>query len=533
MESFDYIVIGAGSAGCVLANRLSEDGRNKVLLIEAGGADRNPLIKVPLAAGLVYFWRAINWNYSTEPDPGIDGRSILWPRGKVLGGSSSINGMMYMRGHRADYDGWAAKGLPGWSYEEVLPLFLKSEDHLERDGPFHAKGGPLRVMRSKGDHPIYRDFLKSGAACGFKANDDFNGADQEGLGLFDFNIRNGRRESTATAFLRPARGRANLTILPHALVDRLSIENGRAKAITILRQGKQETIAARAEIILCAGAIGSPAILQRSGIGDGALLKARGIELRHHLPGVGQNLHDHLGVYLRFRSRRPETLYSLMRPDRAAFAGLRTLLGLGGAGSSVPLEAGGFLKTRPDLAMPDIHIVAVPGLNLETTQKGQGEHGYIICFYQLRPKSRGRIEIVSAEPAAAPAIHPGYLSHPDDVVCMRDGVRLAEQIAKTQPLADWNAGAISPLDADLGSDEAIDAWVRASSNTIFHPVGSCAMGVDDMAVTDAALRVRGLVGLRVADASIMPAIIGGNTSAPAMMIAEKAAELILSRPNSA
>ena len=529
MDTFDFVIVGAGSAGCVLANRLSESGRRRVLLLEAGPRDANPLIKVPLAAGLVYFWKAINWNYETAPDPGIDGRSIKWPRGKVLGGSSSINGMMYMRGHRADYDGWRDCGLAGWGYDDVLPYFLKSEDHIERDDRFHGKGGPLRVVRSHGAHPIYRDFLSAGADCGFRANDDFNGADQEGLGLFDFNIRDGRRESAATAFLGPARGRRNLEVWTGVHADRIVIENHRAVAIDITRHGQAKRVAASGEIIIAAGAIGSPALLQRSGIGDGRALSKLGIAQVHHLSGVGQNLHDHLGVYLRYRSTRPETLYSLFRPDRAFAAGFRTLLGAGGPGSSVPLEAGGFLKTRSDLTIPDIHVVAVPGLNLETTQKGQGQHGYIVCFYQLRPKSRGRIAITSADPTVPPDIHPGYLSHPDDIVCMRDGVRLVHRLAQTKPLSDWNAGEISPLTSDLASDVAIDAWVRASSNTIFHPVGSCAMGTDPAAgaVTDARLRVHGLAGLRVADASIMPAIVGGNTSAPAMMIAEKAAAMLL------
>ena len=527
MTEFDFIVAGAGSAGCVLANRLSENGRWRTLLIEAGGADSNPFIKVPLAAGLVYFWKATNWNYTTAPDPGIAGRSIAWPRGKVLGGSSSINGMMYMRGHRADYDGWAAMGLAGWSYEDVLPLFLKSEDHLDRGGPYHAKGGPLRVARSRGEHLVYDEFLAAGVACGFKRNDDFNGADQEGLGLFDFNLRDGKRESSATAFLRPAKGRSNLTIWTGCLVDRVTFADGRATGVEIIRDGVRTSVRANREVVLSAGAIGSPSILQRSGIGDGETLKGLGVEVIRHRPSVGANLHDHLGVYLRYHSRRPDTLYALMRPDRAIAAGLRTLAGLGGPGSSVPLEAGGFLKTRPDLPIPDIHIVAVPGLNLETTRKGQGRHGYVICFYPLRPKSRGRVAITSRDPDAAPKIDPGYLSHPDDMRCMRDGVRLAHRIGSTPPIADRNAGAISPVAADLADDASIEAWVRANSNTIFHPVGTCAMSADDGGVTDARLRVRGVEGLRVADASVMPTIVGGNTSAPTMMIAEKAANAIL------
>ncbi len=527
MTQFDFIVVGAGSAGCVLANRLSENGRHTVLLIEAGGADNHPVLRVPLAAGLAYFWKSFNWGYQTTPQRHMDDRSIAWPRGKVLGGSSSINGMMYMRGNRADYDQWAQMGLDGWSYEDVLPLFRKSEDHVDRDDAFHGRGGPLRVVRAKADHPLYDAFLNAGFANGARPNDDFNGVEQEGLGRYDFNYRDGRRESSATAFLRPARGRANLTVWTRTQVKRLNLVEGRIGSITVARDGgAEETVTANREVVLSAGAINTPLLLEQSGIGDPAVLDDCGIDVQLAAPGVGQNLQDHLGVYLTYTCNQPITLYRLFRPDRAIVAGLRALLFGTGPASAVPLEAGGFLKTRPDLDIPDIHITFVPGLNLETTQKGQGQHGFLINFYQLRPHSRGSVHVTGTRGQGTPAIDPNYLDAEADRQCMRDGVRLAEAIGDTAPLAGYRAGRISP-DRALVTDDEIDAWVRQGANTIFHPVGTCRMGADDASVVDPELRVRGIANLRVADASVMPTIIGGNTSAPTMMIGEKAAAMML------
>ncbi len=527
MVEFDYIVVGAGSAGCVLANRLSESGRHSVLLIEAGGRDSNPFIKIPLTAGLVYFWKSINWNYVTTPQTHLDGRSIAWPRGKVLGGSSSINGMMYMRGNAADYDQWAQMGLKGWGYEDVLPYFRKSEDHADRDDDYHGRGGALRVVKAKADHPLYQAFLRAGYANGHPENDDFNGVRQEGLGRYDFNYRDGRRESSATAFLRPAERRPNLTVWTKTHARRLVLEGRRVRGLEVERQGRPMTVTAGREVILSTGAVNSPILLERSGVGDPDVLAAAGVPCRHALPAVGTNLQDHLGVYLTYACREPITLYSLFRPDRAVRAALGVLLFGTGPGSAVPLEAGGFLRTRPDLEIPDIHITFVPGLNLETTRKGQGRHGYLINFYQLRPESRGRVHVDPNDPEGPPVIDPNYLEAEADRRCLRDGVRLAAKIGDTEPLARYNAGPISP-GGPLQDDTAIDEWVRQGANTIFHPVGTCRMGVDPDSVVDQALKLRGLGGLRIADASVMPTIIGGNTSAPTMMIAEKAADLILS-----
>lgn len=531
MQSFDFIVVGAGSAGCVLANRLSEDGRHSVLLIEAGGSDRNPIFSIPLLAGAAYYWRPTNWNYATTPQPGLDGRSVKWPRGKLLGGCSSINGMMYMRGTRADYDVWRQLGLSGWGYDDVLPYFIRAEDNPERPGnPYHGQGGPLHVEKAKADNPLYRAFLEAGAAEGFPRNDDFNGARQEGLGRYDFNVSHGRRVSSATAYLRPAEGRANLTVWTKTLVTRIVIEKGRATALDVVRDGAPLKVGAKREIILSAGAINSPQLLQLSGIGDPAHLKPLGIEPVHALPEVGRNLQDHMGVYLKYAANEPVTLYSLFRPDRAALALAKAYLFGTGPAAAVPLEAGGFLKTRPTIEEPDIHITFVPGLNLETTRAGQGRHGYLISFYQLRPESRGSVAITSADPSVPPLMDPAYLAAESDRVVMRDGMKLAWRIGNSPALARYRASYISPVEADMASDDAIDAWVRQGGATTFHPTGTCRMGSDPGSVVDAELRVRGIPGLRVADASVMPMIVSGNTSAPTMMIAEKASDMILGKP---
>ncbi len=528
MAEFDFIVVGAGSAGCVLANRLSGDSGSKVLLIEAGGRDAHPILRLPLAAGLAYFHRPTNWGYVTTPQEGLNGREIAWPRGKVLGGCSSINGMMYMRGNRRDYDDWRQMGLAGWGYRDVLPYFKRSEDHVDRDSPYHGKAGPLRVVTAKAQNPLYDDFLKAAEAAGHPRVDDHNGPGQEGLGPYDFNIRDGRRESSATAFLRPIKGRPNLKIWKNTRVDRVVLEGKRVTGVTVWRPAGRETVTARREVVLTAGAINTPQILELSGIGDPEILKAAGIDVAHALPEVGRNLQEHLGVYLTYRCKDPITLYGLMRPDRALLAGIRGYVMGEGPASAVPLEVGGFLRTRPDLDRPDIHITFVPGLNLETTQSGQGQHGYLINFYQLRPASRGSVHVSSAGTSQAPMIDAGYLSDPSDLECFRGGYRLAQKIGTQSPLAGRNAGMISP-EKVLETDAEIDAWVRSAANTIFHPVGTARMGTDEGSVVDEVLRVRGLEGLRIADASVMPRIIGGNTAAPTMMIAEKSADMMLGR----
>ncbi|HYC04982.1 MAG TPA: choline dehydrogenase [Azospirillaceae bacterium] len=534
IQEADYIVVGAGSAGCLLANRLSRDPGSRVLLLEAGSKDWNPLIRIPLVAGLLYYLPALNWGYETEAQEGLDGRKLVWPRGKVLGGSTAINGMMYIRGHASDYDHWRQLGLAGWSYEDVLPHFRAFERNLShpRNDAFHGRDGELHTEKARGDHPLYRAWLACTHAAGFKENEDFNGPDQEGTGLYDFNIREGRRVSAATAFLAPARSRPNLSIETGVHVERLVFEGRRCTGLQVTRGGERVTLKARREVILSAGAVNSPQLLQLSGIGEAEHLHRLGIPVVLDRRDVGRNLQDHLGIYVQHKCLKPVTLYGLMRPDRAALAGLSALLFGKGPAASIPLEAGGFLKTRPELEIPDVHVTFVPGLSLATTQVGQMQHGFLTNVYQLRPESRGTILITSPDPAAKPAIQPNYLAAEADRRCLRDGVRLARRIAGQAPLDPYRGEELAPGEA-AQDDAAIDSWVRQTANTIFHPVGTCRMGGDEEAVLDSELRVRGIEGLRVVDASAMPTIIGGNTSVPTMMIAEKAASMILARDKAA
>ena len=533
MDGFDYIVVGAGSAGCVLANRLSAETGKTVALIEAGGEARNLIFKLPILAGGAYWHEPSSWGYVTTPQTHMNGREIKWPRGKVLGGCSTINGMMYMRGARHDYDRWAkAEGCPGWSYREVLPYFLRGEDAPARAGdPYHATGGELRVTRARAENPLYADFLSATVATGIPRNEDNNGASHEGVGRYDFNIQDGRRVSAATAFLEPVRRRSNLHVMTGARALKVEISEGRATGVLIRRAGRESRLAAKAEVILSGGAINSPQLLMLSGIGAPEALKSHGIEPIVARPEVGANLHDHLGVYLTYGAKDPITLFGLFRPDRAAWAFFQAMFLRKGPMAAVPLEVGGMVKSRPGLDHPDLHMTFVPGLNLETTRKGQGRHGYLINVYQLRPKSRGAVSLKSSDPLAAPLIDPKYLADENDVICMRDATRLCQQVGDAPALAARRASYLSPGEGELASDETIDDWVRAGGNTIFHPVGTARMGSHGGAVVDPELRVRGVVGLRVVDASVMPSIIGGNTSAPVMMIAEKAADAILGRPN--
>jgi len=531
VKQFDFVIVGAGTAGCVLANRLSAEAGVSVLVLEAGGPYRHPMLPIPMMAGLTYFIKSTNWGYDSAPEPHLDGRSIPWPRGKVLGGTSSINGMMYMRGHRWDYDSWAASGLDGWSYKDVLPYFKHAEGHRDRRDDYHGNDGPFTVARAKSDNPLYSAFLEACRQAGHPETDDFNGAQQEGMGRQDFNIDRGRRVSTATAYLAPVRGRGNLEVVTRAHATRLLVENGRATGVEYSvggRGGSKRTVHAAREVILCGGAVNSPALLQLSGIGDSALLNSLGIPVTAELPGVGANLHDHLGAYVQNHCIKPVTLYRLFRADRAALALLRVWLFGDGPGASIALEAGGFLRTRPELDIPDVQITFIPGLSLDTTRAKQGRHGFLTHFYLARPESRGHVAITSADPFAAPRIEPNSLATEADRQVMRDGVRLVRNIMAQDAFAPYRGGEISPGEA-VQSDQGIDAWVRANATTVWHPVGTCKMGRGGDAVVDAELRVHGVAGLRVVDASVMPAIPGANTATPTIMIAEKAADMILGR----
>ena len=535
-RSYDYIVVGAGSAGCVLANRLSADPDRSVLLIEAGGKDRNPLFRLPMLMGKLFHSGIYNWRYHTEPMPSLDGRSLYWPRGKVLGGSSTINGMIYVRGNRHDYDRWAQMGLPGWSYDEVLPAFRRSEGHLERDGAYHGTGGELTVCRARGGNPLFDAFVEAGRQAGHPVNDDFNAADeQEGFGRYDFTIRRGRRCSVSTAFLNPIRHRRNLAILTNSLVRRVVVEGGRATGIEVAQQGGARTIRAEREVILCAGTVNSPQLLMLSGIGPGDALKRHAIKAIHELPGVGRNLQDHVDCVLAYACTKPITLYRDLRADRLIRSVAEGMLFGRGIATTFPYEAGAFLKSRAEKVAPDIQVHFMPALesaaNLHVPipfRKAplEDSHGFSLRVGPLNPESRGWIGLRSANPADAPLIQPNYLQSEADCRTTIAGIHMVRDVIAQQAFDAYRGPELAP-GAAVQSDTDLTAWLRANAMTTFHPVGTCRMGADPMAVVDARLAVHGIAGLRVADASVMPVIVSGNTNAPAIMIGEKAAAFIL------
>jgi choline dehydrogenase len=534
-NGYDFIVIGAGSAGCVLANRLSADPRQRVLLLEAGGKDANPLFRLPMLMGKLFQSGVYNWRYHTEPEAGLNGRSLYWPRGKVLGGSSTINGMIYVRGNRHDYDRWAQLGLPDWSYEKVLPAFLRSESHVQRRDEFHHTGGELTVCRARGSGVLLDAFEAAGEQAGYAHNDDFNGAEQEGFGRFDFTIKDGKRWSTSFAFLRPALDRQNLVVETDALTERLIIEKGRAVGVVFSRNGKSRRVFADREIILCAGVVNSPQILMLSGLGPADELREHGIDVLHDLPGVGKNLQDHVDCVISYECLKPVTLYSDLRADKLTLAVIQGLLFGEGIATTFPYEAGAFLRTRRDLVAPDIQLHFMPALektanlhfpNPFKRDRIEANHGFTLRVGPVCPESRGEITLRSADPKAPPRIKPNYLQTEFDQRTMIAGVRMARAVVAQEALAPYRGRELAP-GPTVESDVELLNWLRASAMTTFHPVGTCKMGNDEMAVLDGRLKVRGIDGLRVADASVMPIISSGNTNAPAIMIGEKCAEFVL------
>jgi choline dehydrogenase len=528
-ESYDFIVIGAGSSGCVLANRLSTDARNRVLLLEAGRRDSNPWIHVPGGIFKLIHNPAWDWCYKTAPEPELAGREIQWPRGKALGGSSSINGMIYIRGQAEDFDHWRQLGNRGWSYEDVLPYFRRSEDQARCEDGFHGKGGPVGIADPRFHLPIVDAFVKAAGEAGVPLNSDFNGATQEGAGNFQLTVRNGRRSSTAAAFLKPARKRANLRIQTEALVRRILLQDKRAVAVEYEVGGEVRVAECSREIILSAGAIASPQILQLSGIGGGKRLAALGVAPLHHLPGVGGNLQDHLQARTVFRTKRPVTLNDHARtPLQRALIGVDYLLRRRGVLSFGASLAGAFARTDPRSATPDVQLHFQP-LSLDSYDgKLHDFSAFTISACQLRPQSRGEIFITSADPRQAPHIQANYLSEEEDRATMVRGVRLIRRIAAAPALAaeveaEWRPG------SSLSTDDDILRYVRETGSSIFHPVGTCKMGNDQDAVVDDALRVRGISGMRVVDCSIMPTLVSGNTNAAAIMIGEKGADLVLAQ----
>jgi 4-pyridoxate dehydrogenase len=533
-QSYDYVIVGAGSAGCTLARRLTEDQGVRVLLIEAGGWDRDPWIKIPLGWGRILERRLHDWMYFTEPEPNANGRRIECARGKVVGGSSSINAMAYVRGNPGDYDRWAASGLAGWSYADVLPYFRRQETWEGGSGPYRGGDGPLGVSTARYQDPIIDACLATGRALQLPATADYNGAQQEGLGRMQQTIRQGRRCSAAEAYLRPALRRPNLTVATGALASRIVLEAGRAVGVEYFSRGATLVARAEREVILSGGVINSPQLLMLSGIGDPQALAAHGIAALVELPGVGRNLQDHLSVVADYARREPGPFVAMMRLDRVALSLARAYCFGTGPFTETPSGWTGFVRSRPDVELPDIQFLfrAAPG--------GAGPwlapfkpafaDGFSLRAVMLRPESRGEVTLASADPRAPVHIRQNFLATEADRRTIRDGLRLARRIVGAAPLNGFAARELAP-GADKQSDSDLDADIRATAATAHHPLGTCKMGPasDRMAVVDPQLRVCGVEGLRVVDASVMPDMVGGNINAPVIMIAEKAADLIRGR----
>lgn len=526
-DVFDYVVVGAGTAGCVLASRLSEDRNTRVALIEAGPMDRHPLIHIPAAVGAAISRPGINWRFMTVPQQHLAGRSIPIPRGHVVGGSGSINGMVYFRGHPTDFDDWAAAGNPGWSYREVLPYFLRSENNdAFPDSVYHGHGGSMNVTDIKRLNPMTPAFLDAMRGLGFKRNHDFNGASTEGYGPRQGTILNGRRVSTATAYLRPASNRGNLTILIKTRAAEIVIENRRAVGVSVLSATGTRQLAARREVIVAAGAILSPQLLMLSGIGGRDELRAAGIQVKQHLPGVGANYHDHLAVAVLMEMKNTES-YGISW--RAAPRGVLNLLEYAlfrtGPLASNVFEATGFIRTLPQLSRPDVQLVFQAARRNRNAFPFPLGHGFAISIVGLYPHSRGRVRLASNDPRAAPLVDPQLLSHPDDVATMLRGLKIGRQVTRAASFARYRAVEVQP-GLNVEDDASLVDYIRRAAATVHHPCGSCRMGPDENAVVDEKLCVRGIEALRVADASVFPRLVGGNTNAAVVMIAEKAADMI-------
>jgi choline dehydrogenase len=521
----DYVIVGAGSAGCVLANRLSEDGA-RVVLLEAGPRDWLPWIHVPAGVLKLLHNPAVNWNYGTEPEAATGGRPIHWPRGRVLGGSSSINGMLYIRGNAADYDGWAQGGCRGWSWEDVLPFFMKSENYVSGDGPNRARGGPLQVEDYSTILPLTHRFVEAAQQAGFEKSPDLNGPQQEGVGYSQMS-RNGRfRGSTATTFLRQARSRPNLRIETSAIATRLLLDGRRCTGVAVRQDGVDREIRAAREVILSGGTVNSPHLLQVSGIGPAAHLTSVGIAVTHDLPGVGANLSDHYCARVSHRVRDAVSINQLARGARLAGEVVRWLATGRGALTFGVSSAMVLCRSREGLASPDIQLLFTPA-SYDQQRFGDLERapGMTVACSIARPESRGTIMATSPDPLARPAIRPNYLSAPDDLRVLVAGLRHARRIFAAPALAAHSVGETVP-GPQVGSDTELAGFARNTGTTVYHPVGTCRMGEDPMAVVDSRLRVHGLGGLRVIDASVMPSVTTTNTNAPTIMIAEKGAAMI-------
>ncbi|MBY9068503.1 choline dehydrogenase [Hyphomonas sp. WL0036] len=533
MDSFDYIIVGAGSAGCVLANRLSADPNVKVCLIEAGKKDTSLMVKMPAGVGgLIKQPNDHNWGFFTEPQQHMENRRLYWPRGKGWGGSSSINGMVYIRGHAGDYDLWGQMGLKGWSYADVLPYFRRSESYEGGANDFHGGKGPLNVTESPMSSPLYQAFIDAGREAGYPVTEDFNGASQEGFGRYQRTIFKGGRWSASFAYLRPIeKERANLTILSTGVVTRVLIEKGKAVGVEVA-EGKGRVarqIRADREVILSAGAVQSPQILQLSGVGDPDVLKRQGIETKVKSTGVGRNLQDHLDVTIIHDMVDPISAYSQQKGLKKLGVGLQYLYNQTGPGADNFLQAGAFISSRPGLSMPDIQLHLVNAIMMDHGNAAPEKDGYTVHACQLRPESKGSVLLASNDPFAHPAIDPNYLATEEDRRVMRESVKMVRDVTRQNALKAFTAGEIMP-GASVKTDAEIDAFIRQKGETIYHPVGTVSMGATEASPVDGELRVRGVEGLRVVDASVMPTLVGGNTNAPTIMVAEKAADMILGKP---